>query len=140
MIRAFRNSRQLAKTVCLTGAMLAVAGATSPAHAHHSFAMFDRSKQVALKGIVRQFQWTNPHVFVELAVQNSKGAVENWSIEGASPNMLFRQGWTFESFHPGDQVTIVINPLRDGSRGGTLVSAVLPSGKTLGETAARAPG
>lgn len=140
MTGAHPHLKPFAQALVLATALLGVAGAVSPAHAHHSFAMFDRSKQVALKGVVRQFQWTNPHVFVELAVQNSKGAVENWSIEGASPNMLFRQGWTFESFHPGDQVTIVINPLRDGSRGGTLVSAVLPSGKTLGETAARAPG
>jgi hypothetical protein len=134
------HRKPLIHALVLASALLGLAGTVSPAQAHHSFAMFDRSKQVPLKGVVRQFQWTNPHIFVELAVQDGKGAVENWSIEGASPNMLFRQGWTFQTFHPGDQVTVTINPLKDGSRGGTLVSAVLPSGKTLGESAARAPG
>jgi hypothetical protein len=131
---------QLAKAFVLAASLLAAAGAVSPASAHHSFAMFDRGKQVTLKGVVRQFQWTNPHVFLELVIQGGKSAPENWSIEGASPNMLFRQGWTVDSFRPGDQVTVVINPLRDGSRGGTLVSAILPSGKMLGDNAARAPG
>jgi hypothetical protein len=118
--------------------VLTLSGALSPASAHHSFAMFDRSKQVTLKGVVRQFQWSNPHVFVELAVQDGANNGENWSIEGASPNMLFRQGWSVNTFKPGDQVTIVINPLRDGGHGGTLVSAILPNGKTLGE--GRGPG
>ena len=140
MIRDDRHLRQLTGAFVLAASLLAGAGAVSPASAHHSFAMFDRDKKVTLKGVVRKFEWTNPHVFVELVIQNDKKEAENWSVEGASPNMLYRQGWTSESFRPGDQVTLVINPLRDGGRGGTLVSAILPSGKTLGEGAARAPG
>ena len=132
--------KRFAQTLVLGAVLLGAGGAASPADAHHSFAMFDRGKQVTLKGVVRQFEWTNPHVFVELLVQDSKGAEENWSIEGASPNMLFRQGWTVSTFRPGDQVTVVINPLKDGNHGGTLVSAILPGGKALGDPAARAPG
>jgi hypothetical protein len=140
MIRAQRHLKQSAGALAFAVSVLAVAGAVSPASAHHSFAMFDRDKKVTLKGVVTKFEWTNPHVFLELVIQDDKNRSENWSVEGASPNMLFRQGWTFESFRPGDQVTVIINPLRDGGRGGTFVSAILPSGKTLGESAARAPG
>jgi hypothetical protein len=111
-----------------------------PAAAHHSFAMFDREKQTTLQGTVRAFQWTNPHIFIQLMVPGAEGRPEEWSIEGASPNMLFRQGWTPTAFKPGDKVTIVINPLKNGGRGGNFVFATLPSGKTLGNLNARAPG
>lgn len=119
---------------------LLLVAATGSAVAHHSFAMFDREKQVTLEGTVREFQWTNPHVFVQLLVKNDKGIDEEWSIEGASPNMLFRRGWTAQSFKPGDRVTVIMNPLRDGQRGGNFVFARLPDGKTLGDLNSRAPG
>ena len=140
MIRGHQHLKQLTGAFVLAASVLAGAGAVSPASAHHSFAMFDRGKQVTLKGVVKKFEWTNPHVFLELFIQDSKNVPENWSIEAASPNMLFRQGWTVDSFRPGDQVTVTINPLRDGAHGGTFVSAVLPSGKTLGESGNRPPG
>lgn len=111
-----------------------------PSYAHHSFALFDRDKQVTLKGTVKQFQWTNPHVFIQLQVANEKGETEEWSIEGASPNMLYRDGWTNKTFQTGDQVTMVINPLRDGKHGGSFVYCELPNGKKLGSTGYRPPG
>jgi Family of unknown function (DUF6152) len=114
--------------------------ASLPITAHHSFAIFDRDKQVTLSGTVKEFQWTNPHVFVQLIVKNSQGVDEEWSIEGASPNMLFRSGWTNQSFKPGDKVTVVVNPLRDGTHGANFVFAKLPDGKTLGQLNSRAPG
>lgn len=121
-------------------AVALVVGAALPAVAHHSFAMFDRDKQVTLKGTVKQYQWTNPHVFVQLLVPNQKGEAEEWSIEGASPNMLFREGWSNKTFQTGDQVTIVANPLRDGSHGGSLIYAQLPNGKTIGTVGYKPPG
>ncbi len=114
--------------------------AALPSAAHHSFAIFARDKQVTLSGTVKEFQWTNPHVFVQLVVKNAEGADEEWSIEGASPNMLFRSGWTNQSFKPGDKVTMVVNPLRDGKHGANFVFAQLPDGKTLGQLNSRAPG
>jgi hypothetical protein len=111
-----------------------------PIAAHHSFAIFDRDVQITLTGTVKAFQWTNPHVFIQLMVKNAEGVDEEWSIEGASPNMLFRSGWTNQSFKPGDKVTIVANPLRDGKHGANFVFAQLPDGKTLGQLNSRAPG
>jgi len=113
-------------------AVLAVALATSVA-AHHSFAMFDQTKQLSLKGTVREFQWTNPHAFIHLDVANTAGGTESWQVELNSPNNLKRQGWKSSSIKPGDEVTLVLNPLKDGSKGGLFVAVTLPDGTVLGD-------
>jgi hypothetical protein len=121
---------------CLAGVALAVA---LPALPHHSFAMFDQTKVVPLKGTVREFQWTNPHAWIQVDVTDASGKAEMWSVELNSPNNLRRQGWKSNSLKPGDKVTVTINPLRDGKKGGLFVAVVLPDGKTLGD-ATRAGG
>jgi len=113
--------------------------ASGPALAHHSFAMFDRQKQITLKGTVKEFQWTNPHSFIQIEVVDPQGASASYSIEMNSPNNLTRQGWKSTALKPGDKVTVVMNPLRDGSRGGLFVSVMLPDGKVLGDPT-RLPG
>lgn len=119
-------------------AVVGVAIAIAPlgaAHAHHSFAMFDQAKEVVMTGVVKEFQWTNPHTWVQVEVnQNGKPVV--WSVEGGSPNGLRRQGWTSATFKAGDRINITINPLKNGEAGGSFVRATLPNGKTIG----RAPG
>jgi len=109
----------------------AVAVAAVPAVAHHSFAMFDQTRTVTLTGTVTQFQWTNPHSFIELDVAKG-GAMEHWSIELNSPNNLTRQGWKRTSVKPGDKVTVTLNPLRDGKKGGLFNTIQLPDGHVLG--------
>ena len=115
---------------CFAALAFAMAGAVM---AHHSFAMFDQSKQVSLNGVVREFQWTNPHAWIHLDVPNAKGEKELWKIELNSPNNLKRQGWKSTSLKPGDQVVLVMNPLKDGSLGGLFVAVTLPDGKVLGD-------
>jgi hypothetical protein len=110
--------------------MLALA---TTAAAHHSFAMFDQSQQVTLKGTVSEFQWTNPHAWIHLDVPNANGVKDTWQVELNSPNNLKRQGWKSSSVKPGDQVTLVLNPLKDGSKGGLFVSITLPDGTVLGD-------
>ena len=102
--------------------------ATPPALSHHSFAMFDSAREVTLAGTVREFQWTNPHSWLQLEV-HSGGATIEYSIELGSPNSMSRRGWKRTTFKPGDKVTAVINPMRDGSPGGALVHATDPQGK-----------
>lgn len=103
----------------LLGALgLAVAG---PAGAHHAFAMFDTNREVTLEGTVKEFQWTNPHTWVQLLVKDGAGKEVEWSIEGASPNNLARFGWTRNSIKSGDRVQAVVHPLKDGAIGGSLV-------------------
>lgn len=104
-----------------------------PAFAHHSFAMFDQSRQLPLSGTVKEFQWTNPHSFIELDVTRGDGTVDLWHVELNSPNNLKRQGWKSSSLRPGDKVQVVINPLRDGQHGGLFLSVTLPDGSVLGD-------
>jgi hypothetical protein len=112
----------------LTQLAAATAIATSvlvaqPVQAHHSFAMFDMSRQLTLEGTVRSFQYTNPHIWINLTVIDSKtGQPVEWGIEGASPNTLSRTGWNHSIIKSGDKVKITIHPLRDGRPGGSLVS------------------
>ena len=110
---------------CAAAAMVA-----APALAHHSFAMFDQRKIMTLVGTVTQFEWTNPHAFIELDVPNGSG-VTHWSIELNSPNNLKRQGWTRTALKRGDRVTLRMNPLRDGVHGGLFLDVRLPDGRVL---------
>jgi hypothetical protein len=117
------------------GLVALAAAIAAPALAHHSFAMFDQTKKVVLKGKVTEFQWTNPHAFLELDVPGPGGTSTHWSIELNSPNNLTRQGWRRTSVKPGDSVSVTINPLRNGKPGGLFNALVLPDGKTLSERA-----
>lgn len=125
--------------IATAGAWMAAAGlalaGVQGAQAHHSFAMFDQSKKLVLKGKVEEFQWTNPHAFIELVVTGADGKPTRWSIELNSPNNLKRQGWARNSLKPGDQVSVTLNPLRNGKTGGLFNSVVLPDGKVLSEAA-----
>ena len=110
---------------------LAALAASGVAFAHHSFAMFDRDKEVVLTGTVHEFQWTNPHAFIEFDVPTAKGEAERWSVEMNSPNNLTRQGWKSTYLKAGDKVTVTLNPLRDGKKGGLFVAIVLADGKVI---------
>jgi len=118
---------------------LALAGTTFSAVAHHSFAMFDQTpaQRTTLKGKVSEFQWTNPHAFIQLEVAGANGKPEIWSIELNSPNNLKRQGWKSTSVKSGDQITLVTAPLRDMSehKGGLFISLTLADGTVLKEAA-----
>jgi hypothetical protein len=94
--------------------------------------MFDSAKETTLQGTVKEFQWTNPHAWVQLLVSGPDGKSTEWSIECASPNALKRQGWRGTSVKSGDRVTVVIHPLKSGEPGGSLVILTLPDGTQLG--------
>src|SRR3954464_1095867 len=114
-------------------AMLAmVSFASPPAGAHHSAAMFDDSRIVELKGVVKELQWTNPHVWLQVTVDDS-GTRKEWSIEAGSPNTLSRNGWRSSSFKPGDAVPVRVNPMKDGSAAGNFIGAKFEAdGRTVG--------
>ena len=103
-----------------------------PSSAHHSYAMFDMQKTVALEATVVRFKWQNPHAFIE-ADAAARGGSERWSIEMTSPNNLAQEGWKRTSLKPGDKVQIWTHPLRSGARGGSYVGVRLPNGSTLGQ-------
>src|SRR5439155_4277370 len=91
--------------------VLAVA---APVFAHHSAAGIDRTKTVTLVGTVKQFGWQNPHSWMEVEVPNEAGVVTTWKVEMTSPAVLIRAGWKSSTVKPGDQVTVIVFPLRDG--------------------------
>jgi hypothetical protein len=115
-------------------AALSLAGcAVAPAVlAHHSAAMFDDARVLELTGTVRELQWTNPHVWLQIVV-DEKGRKTEWSIEAASPNSLSRQGWRATTFKAGDVVTVRLNPMKDGTAAGNFIGAKFASdGRTIG--------
>jgi hypothetical protein len=117
------------KLVLITAFLGALAGAG--AVAHHSFATFDQTKETTLVGTIKEVQWTNPHIWVQVLVKNPAGEAVEWSVEGGSPNGLSRQGWKRTSMNAGDPVEMIIHPLKDGSNGGSLVR-VSVNGKLIG--------
>jgi hypothetical protein len=102
-----------------------------PAFAHHSPTMFDQQKEVTLAGTVKEFQFTNPHCFIQLLVTKD-GDVEEWSIEMGSPAHLIRTGWKPNTLKAGEKITAIINPLREGKSGGNYVSATRADGRPVG--------
>src|SRR5688572_16372208 len=84
--------------------------------AHHSFAMFDNTRHVQVEGIVKEYQWTQPHVWLDIMVANKEGGGSVlWGLESQSPGILHRRGWTPESFKPGDKVVVDVFPMKDGT-------------------------
>jgi len=117
----------------LAGVALCIA---APAFAHHSFAMFNREKADTITGMVKEYEWTNPHVWIHIAVPDDKGVAREWSFEMQSVQQDAAAGWRADSVKPGDKVSIEYHPLKDGSRGGQLMSATLANGQHLGPPAA----
>ena len=118
----------------LAALALAVFLTAVPALAHHSFDMFDMTKQMTITGTIKDFQWTNPHTFTWIDVPNDHGGVDTWAIEGMSPNFLGRRGWTKHTLNPGDKVSITIYPLKEvkvGKLGGVFLHCTLPDGKEM---------
>ena len=113
----------------LTAAMLP----TGSALAHHSFAAYDAKQIRTLDGLVKQFDWANPHVALKMVVRpDGPGPLQEWNIETSSPVILARFGWTRDSLKPGDRIRVICNPLGDGTHGGRLHTLVmLDSGQTL---------
>jgi hypothetical protein len=118
--------------------VLVAAGATG-VRAHHSFAPFNLTAEKTITGTVKSFEWTNPHTWVWIEVPNDKGGVDTWGVEGMSPNYLARRGWSKMTFTPGEKVTIVVRPLKDGSNGGMFVRATLANGRELTFAATETP-
>ncbi len=118
----------------LTFSMLAVPGwvlSTPPASAHHSFAGFD-DKVIEIKGTVKEFQFKNPHTWIQVVAEDAKGQKVEWSLEWGAPNQLSRQGVRPSTFPPGAKLTARFRPMTNGSPAGAFVGAKFDDGKTVG--------
>jgi hypothetical protein len=120
------------RTFTLIAALL-----TASAYAHHSGAMFDRTKKVDLVGTVKEYQFANPHVWIELMVPVKDGKEVQWSIEGEGPPIMARLGVSPRTLKPGDKIKIQAHPLRDGRTGGSFITITLADGRVV--TSVRPP-
>jgi hypothetical protein len=121
--RATRRALAVAAMIC---------GVATGAGAHHAAApVFDLNAEKTVTGVVKQVDWTNPHIWVWVDVPNASGQVETWGFEGMSPNFLARRGWTRTSLLPGMRITVTFRPLRDGKAGGMFITGKLEDGKVV---------
>jgi hypothetical protein len=115
----------------LIPAVLVLGAAASQAGAHHSTAMFDARKEVVLNGTVKQFQYTNPHSWIQVMVPGEGGQLVEWSIETSAPIVLLRAGIKPTALQPGEKVTVRAHPLKDGAPGGSLIDVKKADGTLL---------
>ena len=114
---------RFAKFIPMSAALALMAlSAATPATAHHSFALFDVEKHVMLEGKVKKFEWTNPHSWITLEVVGANNRAEDWLIELPAAGALAREGWNKNFVKEGERISVRINPLKDGTRGGALES------------------
>ncbi|HTK34035.1 MAG TPA: DUF6152 family protein [Caulobacteraceae bacterium] len=119
------------KRLILAPVVLAAAALfAASALAHHSAAMFDTKTVVIPNAVVKEFQWTNPHAWLQVMVPTATGT-EEWSLEMVALVGLERAGWKHGTLNPGDKVKVQINPMRDGTKGGRLLDITLPDGRVL---------
>jgi hypothetical protein len=125
--RGLRSMLLWIVALCLTRTVLA----------HHSTAEFDYTRQVTIKGIVKEVQWTNPHSYIQLIVDGDAGAKVQWSIEIGSPSLNINLGWRKDSVKAGDVITMILSPARSGKPYGTLRVLTFADGRKLDGVAAR---
>jgi len=99
--------------------------------AHHSSAMFDRSQTLVLEGTVKEYQFLNPHTWIEILVEDESGATTQWSIEASGRRPMVAMGLGPTRLRPGDKVTLRAHPLRDGRNGGIFIDITLPDGEVI---------
>jgi len=102
-----------------------------PLSAHHGSAAFESGKSVVMKGAVTRWFWANPHCFLSYDVKDESGNITHWVAETSNPPDMINRGWSKGTFKPGDEVTVTVEPVKNGRPAGRLLQVVLPNGKTL---------
>jgi len=108
-----------------------------PVFAHHGGAAFDVGKKITKKGAVVEWFWANPHCFLRFDVKEDNGQVVRWVVETQAPPNIVPIGFSKQAFKPGDEVTVTLEPVKNGRPLGRLLQVVLPDGKTLDTVAGR---
>jgi hypothetical protein len=121
------RSRHMQVLVLAVGLLIAVA----PLCAHHANAVFDTEKRVTVKGTVVAWLWANPHCLLRFDVTDDKGEVAHWVGETQAPINMIGNGWRSDSFKSGDEVSVTLEPLRNGKPGGSMLSVIFADGKVL---------
>ncbi len=117
--------------MAVAAALLVPVGAGTVA-AHHSMSMFDNTREVSVRGTVTQFQWSNPHAYIQMVSTDGQGREVEWSMEMGSPMYLYARGWRPRTLRPGSEVTVRVYPLRSGRPGGVVLDVTDAGGNTIG--------
>ncbi len=117
---------------------LAVLTASVPVFAHHGVAAYDTVKQLTLTGTVKDWLWANPHCILQFDAIDSHGQVAHWMMETGNPSDLVNNGWTRQALKPGDRITVILQPAKNGKPIGRIVEVALPNGQKLKTWAAPA--
>jgi hypothetical protein len=115
-------------TLVVVGSLILV----QPVIAHHSGAGFNSAEVKEVTGTIKEFQFKNPHVWIQVLVRNAEGQEEEWSVEWGSPNVLARQGVRPSTFPPGATVTMRVNPMLNGAPAGGFIGAKFADGTSVG--------
>lgn len=115
------------------GALALAIAVPQGGHAHHSMAMFDSTKEVTVRGKVKEFQWTNPHAYIQLAGKDADGKNVEWSLEMGAPMYLYARGWRPGTLKAGNEIVVKMHPLRNGHPGGVVLDVTTPEGKKIGK-------
>lgn len=124
--------RRFALAAAAVSSLWAMAAVAPPVQAHHSFAMFDRTRTATISGTVREFQWTNPHAYIQLVVRDASGRDVEYSLEMGAPMYLYARGWRPRTLRPGSQINVQYNPLRSGEPGGVVLEVTDQAGNRVG--------
>jgi hypothetical protein len=120
------------RSLALSAAIEAALFFAIPAFSHHSNVAFEVTKVVTITGVVKEFQWRNPHTWVLLTVDDGKGNKVDWAVEGRAPGVLSRAGWSRNSIMPGEKITVDMSPAKDGTHSGLIARVTKADGTILG--------
>lgn len=126
-----KTKQAILSLIVVMGVLLFVA---RPSLAHHSRAMFDMTKNITYRGVVKEYRWENPHSHIVITVgaeAKDASTVGTWDIEASSINIMVSQGWNRTTYKPGDPITVVAHPMKNGSKGALLFYAIKPDGTRL---------
>ena len=118
-------------TAAIVGALALSQLLRTPAAAHHSNVAFAVETVLEAKGVVKEWQWSNPHTWLIMTVDDGKGGKADWAMEGRAPGVLLRAGWSPKVLKPGDKVLVHYSPSKDGSKVGMIARVTLEDGRVL---------
>jgi hypothetical protein len=102
-----------------------------PLAAHHGAAALDTGKEITLKGTVTEWIWSNPHCFLQFDAKDDTGTVRNWAVETQNPTTMTQRGFSRTLFKAGDEVTVILEPVKNGQPIGRMLTIVLANGQKL---------
>ena len=117
--------------VVTVGVLAAVIFDSALVKSHHSNVAYEVTKVITVTGVVKDFQWVNPHTWLHIVVDDPKGGKVEWAAEGRAPGILLRAGWTKTSLKAGETVTVDMSPAKDGSRTSIIARVTKADGTIL---------